>query len=173
MYAFRATATGTSGTVTATFPTAVKNAAVDVIALSGNNTSTPIGLTGINSGNSSSPNWNLSGTLTPGSSMLLFGDTTNFTATPPTWSTTPPALFTLVDSFTESDGARTHNLVNYFGGPSALSVSGSLSASARWGTLAIEILPATSPPPSCLPCTPPSVTTQPSSTDRALRSGER
>ena len=96
--------------------------------------------------------------------MLLFGDTTNFTATPPTWSTTPPAVFTLVDSFTESDGARTHNLVNYFGGPSALSVTGSLSASARWGTLAIEILPATAPPPSCLPCTAPSVTTQPSPT---------
>ena len=111
MYAFRATATGTSGTVTVTFPTAVKNAAIDVIALSGNNTTTPIGLTGINSGNSSSPNWILSGTLTPGSSMLLFGDTTNGTATPPTWSTTPPAVFTLVDSFTESDGARTHNLV--------------------------------------------------------------
>ena len=97
--------------------------------------------------------------------MLLFGDTTNFTATPPTWSTTPPAVFTLVDSFTESDGARTHNSVNYFGGPSALSVSGSLSASARWGTIAIEIRPATAPPcgtPTPSPtCTPPSVTTNP------------
>ena len=84
------------------FPrTAVHNAAVDVISLSGNNTTTPIGLTGINSGNSSSPNWVLSaGTLTLGSSMLLFGDLTDGTATPPTWSATSPAgLFTLLDSF--------------------------------------------------------------------------
>ena len=164
MYAFRATATGTAGTVTVTFPTNVKNAAIDVIALSGNDTSNPIIQSGINSGNSSSPNWNLSGALTPGSSMLLFGDTTNFATPAPTWSTPPSALFTPVDSFSEIDGARSHNLVNYFGGPSALSVSGSLSASARWGTIAIEIRPATSPPPSCLPCTPPSVTAQPSST---------
>jgi hypothetical protein len=40
--------------------------AIDVIALSGNNTTTPIGLTGINSGTSSTPNWALSGTLTRG-----------------------------------------------------------------------------------------------------------
>ena len=91
MDAFLGTATGTPGQVTVNFPTAVKNAAVDVIALTGNKTiGNPIGLTGINMGNSSSPNWVLSGgPLTPGSSMLLFGDTTNFTATPPTWSTTP------------------------------------------------------------------------------------
>ncbi|HTL78588.1 MAG TPA: hypothetical protein VL136_04200, partial [Candidatus Babeliales bacterium] len=145
MYAFRGMATGTSGTVTVNFATAVKNAAVDVIALSGDNTANPIGLTGINAGSSTSPNWNLSGSLTPGSSMLLFGDATDGTTTPPTWSTTVPALFTQLDSFLENEGnpaTRTHRLANYFGGPSALSVNGSLSATANWGTIALEVLPA-------------------------------
>jgi hypothetical protein len=36
MYAFRATATGTTGKVRATFTTPVNNAAIDVISLSGN-----------------------------------------------------------------------------------------------------------------------------------------
>src|SRR5262249_50214738 len=150
---------------TVNFTTKVTNAAVDVVALSGNNTSAPIGLTGINTGTSSSPNWVLSGSLTPGSSMLLFGELRDGTTAPPTWSATVPALFTQVDNFLEAGTApRTHLLANYFGGPSALSVTGSLSASASWGTIALEIKPATSPPPACLPCTTPSVTTQPSPT---------
>ncbi len=102
MYAFRGTATGTAGTVTATFTTAVQNAAIHVIRLSDNNTATPIGVTGINSKTSatdSSPEWVLSGALTPGSSMLLFGDLSNGTNTPPTWSTAFPAGFTQLDTF--------------------------------------------------------------------------
>src|SRR5438874_686130 len=105
MYAFRATATGTSGTVTVTFPGQVHNAAVDVISLSGNSTTTPIGLTGINAGNSITPNWLLSaGSLTPGSSMLLFGDLTDGSGTPPTWSASSPAGFTLLDNFVAAGG---------------------------------------------------------------------
>src|SRR5262249_12903768 len=78
----------------------------------------------------------------------------------------PSALFTPVDSFSEIDSARSHNLVNYFGGPSASSVSGSLSASARWGTIALEIRPATAPP--CGTPTPtPTATSTPTSTPTA------
>src|SRR2546421_5682329 len=133
MYAFRATATGTSGTVTVTFPGQVRNAAVDVISLSGNNTTTPIGLTGINAGNSITPNWLLSaGSLTPGSSMLLFGDLTDGSGTPPTWSASSPAGFTLLDNFVAAGGGGgstpAHRFANYFGGPSASPVTGSIAA---------------------------------------------
>jgi MBG domain (YGX type) len=153
MYAFFATATGNNGQVRATFTTPVRNAAIDVVALSGNNTSNPIGRTGWNSFVSGSPNWTVSGTLTRGSSLLLFGDLTNGTNNPPTWSTNSPALFTQVDSFlaVDAQASRYHRLANYFGGPSALSVTGSLSGSASWGTIALEILPATTPTPTPTP----------------------
>src|SRR5262249_48981207 len=42
----------------------------------------------------------------------------------------------------------TYRFANYFGGSSALSVNGSPSATAQWGTIALEILPATTPTPT-------------------------
>src|SRR5262249_26526061 len=164
---FRATATGATGKVRATFTTPVKNAAIDVISLSGNNTLNPIGLTGINSGNSTSPNWILSGTLTRGSSMLLFGDLTDGTSTPATWSTTSPALFSQIDSFLQVNGGQTYRFANYFGGSSALSVNGSPSATAQWGTIALEILPATTPTPTPTATFTPTPTPTPTATPSA------
>src|SRR5438034_8256560 len=127
MYAWRGTASGTAnGTLTATFSAKVQNALIYVIKLSNNNTPNPIGITGINAdttGTNSSPVWLLSGALTPGSSMLLFGDLTNGTNPPPTWNAI--SGFTLIDTAFQSEGTapRVHRSANYVG-PSASYVTG-------------------------------------------------
>src|ERR1041385_2990934 len=168
MYAFRGTATGTAGTVTATFTTAVRDAAIRVIRLSDNDRANPIGVTGINSdtsGANSSPVWVVSGVLTPGSSMLLFGDLLNGTNTSPTWSTAFPTGFTQLDTFFVTDGNAGHRSAAYFG-PSASLVTGSISGNAPWGTIAIEILPASAPRPTATD-TPTATTTGASTTGPA------
>ncbi len=121
MYAFRATATGTSGTVTVTFPTTVKNAAVDVIALSGNDTANPIG-----------PDRNqLAVTAARQIGYLsrsfdsrqldaaiwrhnkLYGHTSHMVHHPPS------RIYSRLTAFPRLTGREVTVAVNYFGGPSA------------------------------------------------------
>ncbi len=124
--------------MTITFNNAPQEAMMQIIQIAGANASTPIGASGTNFGSSSSPLFNLSGSA--GSYELLFGSATSG-ATAPTWSTTAPAAFVpVVGTNTVSNATEKQDSAVYFG-PIASSATGSLSVSASWGAMAIEIKP--------------------------------
>src|SRR5207248_3101210 len=95
------------------------------------------------------------GTAVQGRSGRQF--TTNGANPPPTWNTI--SGFTLIDTAFQSEGTapRVHRSANYIG-PSASSVTGSISGNAAWGTIALELLSATTPSPTPTPTASPTPT---------------
>ena len=74
---------------------------------------------------------------------LLFGETTNTTTAPPSW-TTAPSGFSLVSGSSQivPGGNNSNNFRGsiYFG-PAVIAATGSLSSTAAWGTISVEITP--------------------------------
>jgi len=85
------------------------------------------------------PVFNLGGTPTSGSADILLGDVSNGNATPPTWTAPAGFIQTSTKLVTEGNNTRVHRPVVYVG-QSAASVTGTLSASAPWAAIGIEIL---------------------------------
>jgi hypothetical protein len=141
MCAFSAKGTGSSGTVTVSFNGigSTTYSTIQVIQITGDNAAT-FALASAGSGSSNAPVFGLTGTPAVGSPEILFGDLTNG-ATPPSWSSTVPAGFTQLGTVTAGSGSNITVASVYFGGPAASQTTGSISASANWGTIGIQVVP--------------------------------
>jgi hypothetical protein len=140
MCAYSATGTGSSGTATVTFGGNANYGALQVVAITGDS-SASIGLFSSNSsGSSSAPVFTLGATPGSTSSEVLFGDLTNGSSGPPTWSPSTPAGFTQVGTQTVTQGTNTFSTAAYFG-PALSPVTGATSSAAAYGTIGIEIKP--------------------------------
>jgi hypothetical protein len=141
MCAFSAKGTGSSGTVTVSFngTGSTTYSTIQVVQITGDNAAT-FALTSAGSGSSNAPVFGLSGTPAVGSPEILFGDLTNG-ASPPSWSTTAPSGFTQLGTVTAGSGSTSTVASVYFGGPAASQTTGSISATANWGTIGIQVVP--------------------------------
>lgn len=140
MCEYSATGTASAGPVTVNFTGPTTYASIEVVEISGYN-NTAIGLDVASQGGSNSaPMTNLGGTPTGQSDEVIFGDLTNVSAAPPTWSGSSPSGFTLNLTNVVTQGANTFSSAIYFG-PAASSLTGSLSGNAHWGTIGTEIKP--------------------------------
>jgi hypothetical protein len=140
MCAYSATGTGSSGTATVNWGGNTNYGNLQVVTIAGD-PSASIGLVSSNSsGSSSAPVFKLGATPGSTSSEVLFGDLTNGSSTPPTWSPSTPAGFSQVGTQTVNQGSNTFSAAAYFG-PAASSITGAVSSAAAYGTIGIEIKP--------------------------------
>ena len=118
-----------------------QNVEVHVIELSGDLTAKFQNLLS-NTGSSTTPNFGVS---TPGDQAILFGaNTTYSTSGPSTWYPVAlPSGYTLIGSQvgigTSTNGVNDSIAIGYV--VTAGTVSGSLNATARWGTIGIDVAP--------------------------------
>jgi hypothetical protein len=140
MCAYSATGTGSSGTATVNWGGNTNYGNLQVVTITGD-PSASIGLVSSNlSGSSSAPVFKLGATPGSTSSEVLFGDLTNGSSTPPTWSPSTPAGFSQVGTQTVNQASNTFSAATYFG-PAASSITGAISSAAAYGTIGIEIKP--------------------------------
>lgn len=133
MCVYKATGTGVAGTATVGFSGTIVNASIQVVQIEGDNSAT-FALADFSAGSSAAPSFLLSAAPAAGSSEILFGVSS---ATTDTWST-PAAGFT--NLFGATDNA-TFTPAVYLGAPAAATIAGTLSTTAQWGTIGIEVIP--------------------------------
>jgi len=134
---FSAKGTGAPGTLTVNLNTGTFYGAMQIIEITGDN-GAYVNQAATWSGTNNSPKVTLSPPT--GSYEVFYGDATNGT-NPLSWSSTSPTGFIQVGSQLDAGGgSSTYSTSAYFG-PSSTTVTGSISTSAPWGTIGIEIKP--------------------------------
>ncbi len=137
MCVYSGVSTATSATVSDTLSKTATNGTIQVVAITGDNTAT-FSLAKLTGGTSASPTWALTATPSAGSDEFLFGALSN-AGTEPTWNAI--SGFSNLGSFSVGSGTTGNVATLYAGFPSAISISGTTSASATWETYGIEVTP--------------------------------
>ena len=131
--------TNVTGTITETFSGSVTNSIITDVEVTGDlNATFRLGTT--TTGSSTSPTFGLLSAPATGASEFLLGALTNSSTTPPSWNNING--FNLLGQTTIGSGTTTAFVpVLYMGAPAATSLAGTISATAHWGTIGVEILP--------------------------------
>ncbi len=135
-YAFWVKASGTGTTITSTFASSVSEQELDVFALAGNNTTSPVVQSDTNTGTSTTPTAILPTTPTGGDlEIAMFGtggQDGSLGATPTGW--------TNVGALTGTNGGHAYGEASYYTNTNAsTSQAFSVGDSVAWGTIALDI----------------------------------